>query len=74
LLDQLGGLDIVSRFPRIVTFGVSHPLYKILQLFLPPVTLMITNGLNFVLLIITNEIRWWSGVVFAMFDRFDVWG
>jgi len=30
LLDQPWGLDVVSRFPGVVTFGISHPLYEIL--------------------------------------------
>ncbi len=74
LLDQPQGLYIVSRFPHVVTFGVSHPFYEILQLFLPAMMLVITDGLDFVLFIIINEVRWWLGVVFAVFARFDVWG
>jgi len=74
LLDQPWSLYIVSRFPCIVAFGVSHSLYEILQLFSPPMMLVITNGLDLVLLIITNKVRWWSGIVFAVFVCFNVWG
>ena len=73
LLDQPQSLYIVIRFPRVVTFGVSHPLYKILQLFLPPMMSVIVDGLDLVLFIVINEVRWWLGIVFAMFTRFDVW-
>ena len=74
LLDQPQGLDVVSRFPCVIAFGVSRPLYEILQLFSSPMMSMITDGLNLVLLIIIDEVRWWTGVVFSMFICFDVWG
>jgi len=74
LLDQPQSLYVVSRFPCVVTFRVSHPLYKILQLFSSPMMLVAADGLNLILFIIINEVRWWSGVVFAMFARFDMWG
>ena len=74
LLDQHWGLDIVSGFPCVITFGVSPPLHEVLQPFLSPMTLVIMNCLDLVLLIITNEVWWQSGVVFAMFDHFDVRG
>ncbi len=72
LLDQPWGLNVVSRFPGVVTFRISHPFYKILQLSSSPIVLVITNGLDFILLIITNKVRWGPGVVFSVFDRFDV--
>ncbi len=56
LLDQHRGLDIVSRFPHIVAFGVSHPFYEILQALLSSVMSVITNGFDFVLLIVTNQV------------------
>jgi len=72
LLDQCQGLDMVSRFLCVVAFRVSHPFYEILQLFMPPVMLVAADGLDFVLFVIINEIRWWPGVVFFMFGCFDV--
>ena len=74
LFDQHWSLHIVSRFPHVIAFGVSHPLYEILQLFVLPVTSVAADGLDLVLLIIINEVRWWSGIVFAVFIYLDVWG
>ncbi len=74
LLDQRQSLYVVSRFPCVVTFRVSHPLYKILQLFSSPMMLVAADGLNLILFIIINEVRWWSGVVFTVFTRFDIRG
>ncbi len=74
LLDQHRSLDVVSRFPHVIAFGISHPLYEILQLFSPPMTSVAADGLDLVLFIIINQVRWWSGVVFAVFICFDVWG
>ena len=74
LFNQHWGLYVVSGFPRVVTFGVSQPFYEILQLFSSPMMSMITDRLDLILLIITNEVWWWLGIVFPMLDRFDVWG
>ncbi len=35
-------------------------------------TSMITDGLDLILLIIINQVRWRSGVVLAMFARFNI--
>jgi len=69
LLDQHWGLDVVSGFPCVITIGVSHPLYEILQLFLSSVTSVITNGLDLVLLIITNQVRGQLGIVCSVFGH-----
>ncbi len=74
LLDQCGGLDVFNGFPRIVAFGVPQPLYRILQLFLPSMMSMAADGLDFILFVIINKVRWWLGVVFSVFDCFDVRG
>jgi len=58
LLQEDGGLDILRWFPCIVAFGVSKPFYEILQLSFSPLTLVALNGLNLVLFIIVNKVRW----------------
>ncbi len=35
--------------------------------------LVVTDGLDFVLFVIIDKVRWWSGVVFSVFDCFDIW-
>ncbi len=74
LLDQRWSLDVVSRFPHVVALGVSYPFYKILQLFSLPMMSVIMNGLDLILFIIIDEVRWWSGVVFAVLICFSIQG
>jgi hypothetical protein len=54
---QLWGLDVVSWLPCVVTFWIALPLDKILQLFLPPLTLVASDGLNLVLFFIVDKVR-----------------
>ncbi len=37
-------------------------------------TLVAVDGLNFILFIIVDEVRWGLGEVFAVFFCFDAWG
>jgi len=73
-LEEVGGLEVVSWLPGVIAFGVSLPLYEILQLFFPPLTSVATDGLDFVLFLVVDKVRWWSGEVFSVFFCFDVRG
>jgi len=64
---QLWGLDVVSWFPGIITFGVALPLDKVLQLFLPPLTSVASDGLDLILFFIVDKVRWGSREVFSIF-------
>jgi len=74
LLYQRGSLYVLYRFPCVVAFGVPQPLYEILQLSFPPLTLVALDGLDLVLFIVIDEVRWWMGEVFSMFYCFNIWG
>ena len=74
LFDQHRGLNVFYGFPHIVAFGVSQPLYEILQLFSPPMILVVADGLDFVLFVIIDKVRWGPGVVFSVLNCFDIWG
>ncbi len=60
LLYQQWGLDVFDWFLSVIALQVSHPLYKILQLFSPFLMLVATDGLDFILFYIIDKIRWWS--------------
>jgi hypothetical protein len=62
---------MVGWLPSVVAFRVPLPLYKILQLFLLPMTLVAPDGLDFVLFFIIDKVRWGSGIVFSVFFCFD---
>ena len=65
---------MVGWLPSVVTFRVPLPLYEILQLFLLPMTLVAFDGLDFILFLVIDKVRWGSGIVFSMFFCFDEWG
>ena len=54
------GLDMFDGLPGVVAFGVPFPLDQILELSPPAVTAMVSNRLDFVLLLIINKVRWGS--------------
>jgi hypothetical protein len=67
LFYQLWGLDMVSWFPGVITFWVALPLDKVLQLFLPPLTSVASDGLDLVLFFVVDKVRWGSREVFSVF-------
>jgi hypothetical protein len=71
---QLWGLDVVSWFPGVITFWVALPLDKVLQLFLPPLMSVASDGLNLVLFFVVDKVRWGSREVFSVFFRFYIRG
>jgi len=73
LFDQRRHLYIFDGFPHVVTFRVSQPLYKILQLFSLPMMSVAADGLDFILFVVIDKVRWWSGVVFSVLGCFNVW-
>ncbi len=74
LLDQQQSLQVGDWFPGVIALGVSHPLYEILQLFLASMTSVALDGLDLVLFVIVDEVRWGPRELFTMFNCLNVWG
>ncbi len=74
LLHQLRGLYVIDWLPDVITFRVALPLDKILQLFLPPMTSVAPDGLNFVLFLVINKVRWGPRVVLPVFSCLHIRG
>jgi hypothetical protein len=64
--DEYGGVNLISVFPGVVTFGVPLPFDEVLQGFALPPGPMGTYLFHFVFLFSINQIRWWSGKVWSV--------
>jgi hypothetical protein len=65
-LEEVGGMNLRSWFPSVVTFGVSFPLDEILKGSGPPMTSVANDALDFVLLFSINQIRRWAREVWSV--------
>ncbi len=74
MLDNFRGVDLISWFPYIVAFGVSLPFNEILELSGSSVLSVCNDSLDFVFLFSVNEVRGWSGKVWAMHSCFVIRG
>ncbi len=72
MLDKFRGMNLISWFPCVVAFGISFPFDEILELLCPPELSVCDDSFNFVLVFSVDEVRWWSGEVWAMFLHFMV--
>jgi hypothetical protein len=50
-------MDMPGWFPGVVAFGISLPFDQILQLFPPTMTLVASDGLDFVLFFPIDKVR-----------------
>ena len=71
---QLQSLYVVHQLPCVVAFQIALPFYKILQLSFPPMTSVAFDGLNFVLFLIVNKVRWGPQVVLPVFFCLHIGG
>jgi hypothetical protein len=71
-LDQFRGVDLSCGFPCVVTFGVSFPLYEVLERARPSMTSVAEDTLHFILLFSVDKVRWWSGEVFSVCCGFAI--
>ena len=69
---QVWGVDLVSGFPRIVTFWISLPFDKILEPSRPPMTSVVQDALHFVFFFSTDKVGWGSGEVWSEGWRFMI--
>ncbi len=73
MLDKIRGMNLVSRFPSVVAFGVSLPFDQVLKPFQPSELSVCDDSFYFVLFFSINEVRRWSGEVWAVRSCFVVW-
>src|SRR6266851_7838474 len=71
---QLWSLYVIYWFPSVVTFWVTLPLYEVLQLSFLPMTSVASDGLNLVLFLVIDKVRWGSGVILPVFFCLYKWG
>ena len=64
--DQIGSMHLISWFSCIVTFRVSLPFDKVLELSSPSVKAVINNALHFIFLFSVDKVRWQSGEVWSV--------
>ncbi len=72
MLDKIRGMDMVSWLPCVVTFGVSLPFDEILESFRLSKLSVCDNSFDFVLFFSIDEVRRWSGEVWAVRSRFVI--
>ena len=74
LPKEIQGVHLVSWFPGVVTFRVALPLYKILECSGMSVMSVISDLFHLVLFLVIDQVRWGTGVVWAVGMCFHVWG
>jgi len=72
MLDQFRGMNLLSWFPCVVAFGISLPFDEILQPFQPSELPVCDDSFHFVFLFSVDEVRRWSGEVWAVRSCFVV--
>ncbi len=66
MLDKFRGMDLISRFPCVVAFGVALPFDEILKLLCSSKLSVCDYSFNFILIFSVNKVRWWLGEVRAV--------
>jgi len=59
-LYQIIRVYVLGGFPRIIRRWIALPFDQILQLTPTPITSVIDDGLDLILLFILDQIRWWT--------------
>ena len=72
VLDKFRGVDLISRFPYVVAFGVPFPFDEVLQPFRPSELLVCDDSFNFVFFFSVDKVRGWSGEVWAVRSCFVI--
>jgi hypothetical protein len=73
-LEEIWGVNLCSRFPGVVTFGVSFPFDQVLQCSGSSLTSVAGDALDFELLFAINQIGGWSRKVWSMGGRLLIGG
>ncbi len=66
MFDQFRGMNLISWLPCVVAVGVSLPFDEILQSFRSSELPVCDDPFNFVFFFSVNEVRRWSGEVWAV--------
>ncbi len=66
MLDKFRGMDLISRFPCVVAFGVALPFDEILKFLGSSELLVCDYSFDFVFIFSVNKVRWWLAEVGAM--------
>jgi hypothetical protein len=74
LFKEVGGVQLVFRFPGVIGLRVPFPFEEILESFVFPEVAMTSDGFYFVFRFSVDKVRWGSRKVRAVGVRFDVWG
>jgi hypothetical protein len=69
---QIRRVNITGCFPSVIAFRVALPFDQILQGPFAPIVSMITNLLHFILFLVINHVRWWSGEVWPVCRGFAI--
>ncbi len=72
MLDKFRGMDLVSWLPCVVAFGVSFPFDEVLKSFRSSKVSVCDYSFNFVFFFSINEVRRWSGEVWAVRSCFVI--
>jgi hypothetical protein len=64
--DEDRCMDLIGVLPSVITFRVTLPFDQILQGLVPPPGPVGTYLLHFIFRFTINQIRWWSGEIWAM--------
>jgi len=66
MFKEFRGMNLIRRFPCVVAFGISFPFDEVLK-FSGLSELSVCDDLfYFVFIFSVDEVRWWSGEVWAM--------
>ncbi len=72
MLDKFRGVNLVSWFPCVVAFGVSLPFDQVLKSFRSSEVSVCNDSFDFVLFFSVDEVRRWSGEVWAVRSCFMI--
>src|SRR5258708_6981648 len=64
--EEVWGMDVLGRFPGVVTFGVPFPLHEVLEHSRLPMTSVVDQVFYLVFFGPLNQVRWGSREVGAM--------
>ena len=72
MLDKFRGMNLVCRFPCVVTFGISLPFDEVLRPFRSSELLVCDDSFDFVFFFSINEVRRWLGEVWTVRSGFVI--
>ena len=58
LLYQPWGLYVINRLPSVIALRVALPFDEVLQLFFLPIMSVAPDGLDLVLFLVVDKVRW----------------